>query len=35
MSGRPAGPDWLKIRIAILVLFVLGILAYVKEQTRF
>jgi phosphatidylserine/phosphatidylglycerophosphate/cardiolipin synthase-like enzyme len=35
MSGRPAGPDWFKIRIAILVLFVLGILAYVRTKTRF
>jgi phosphatidylserine/phosphatidylglycerophosphate/cardiolipin synthase-like enzyme len=35
MSGRPVGPDWLKIRIAVLVLFVLGILAYMRKKTRF
>ena len=35
MSGGSTGPDWLKIRIAVLVLVVLGILAYVKKKTRF
>ena len=29
------GPDWFKIRIAVLVLVVLGILAYVRKKTRF
>jgi cardiolipin synthase len=29
------GPDWVKIRYALLVLIVLGILAYVRKKTRF
>lgn len=29
------GPDWVKIRYALLVLLVLGILAYVRKKTRF
>jgi hypothetical protein len=34
MRGK-TGPDWFKIRIAVLVLVVLGILAYVRKKTRF
>jgi cardiolipin synthase A/B len=29
------GPDWFKIRIAFIVLVVLGILAYIRKKTRF
>jgi phosphatidylserine/phosphatidylglycerophosphate/cardiolipin synthase-like enzyme len=32
---KPTGPDWLKIRIAVLVLVVLGILSYMKRKMRF
>jgi hypothetical protein len=35
VSGRATGPDWFKIGIAILVLVVIGILAYVKKKSRF
>jgi hypothetical protein len=32
---KTTGPDWLKIRIAALVLVVLGILSYIKKKMRF
>jgi phosphatidylserine/phosphatidylglycerophosphate/cardiolipin synthase-like enzyme len=35
VSGRTTGPDWFKIRLAFLVLVVLGILAYLRKKTRF
>jgi phosphatidylserine/phosphatidylglycerophosphate/cardiolipin synthase-like enzyme len=35
VGGRSTGPDWFKIRIAVLVLIVLGILSYAKRKTRF
>ena len=35
LSTKKTGPDWFKIGIALIVLFTLCIIAYIKKRTRF